>query len=194
MGARKTRAITIAGGRWRGRTLTYPDAVVLRPTMQRTRLSLFSSLGEVVEGAVFADLYAGAGAVGMEALSRGARHVHFVEWNREALAALAQNLAACAVDRGRYSIHAAGVPAVLDARPCPLGDTRVAFADPPYDADVGGELLSRLHVAEFDGLETLVVEHRTKVALTPPSGLQVGRERRFGDTTLTYFVPSGYAH
>jgi len=193
MGVRGARAITIAGGRWRGRTLTYPETGPIRPTMQRTRLSLFSSLGESVEGAVFADLYAGAGVVGIEALSRGARHVHFVEWNRPALAALAANLAACAVDRGCYSIHAAAVQAVLDASPCVLRDSRVAFADPPYDANAQDELLSRLRASEFGELETLVVEHRTKVELTAPAGLRIDRARRFGDTTLTYFVPAGDA-
>lgn len=158
--------------------------------MERTRASLFSSLGTVVEGSVFADLYSGAGSVGLEALSRGARHVHFVERDGGALAALAENLTALAVDRDTYSIHDAGVSAVLDARPCLLYETYIAFADPPYDADLRVEFLDRLRVDTFAGLAILVVEHRTKMKLTAPSGLQMDRERRFGDTTLTYFVPA----
>jgi len=183
--------ITIAGGLWRGRKLTYPDAGTLRPTMERTRVSLFSSLGATVEGSVFADLYAGAGAVGLEALSRGARHVHFVERDREALAALMDNLKAFAIDGSAYSIHAGSVAAVLDARPCALGDSRLAFADPPYDADIHDEFLTRWCIEEFNDLVTLVAEHRTRLTLTPPHGMRIERERRFGDTTLTYFVPSG---
>ena len=82
---RQQRAVVVGSGEWRGRVLVYPDDPALRPSMQRTKHSLFSSLGTEIRGAVFADCYAGAGAVGIEALSLGAARVHFVEERRDAV-------------------------------------------------------------------------------------------------------------
>jgi 16S rRNA (guanine966-N2)-methyltransferase len=158
--------------------------------MQRTKLSLFSSLGASVVGTVFADLFAGAGAVGIEALSRGAARVHFVERREDAIQALRENLEACRVSDARVSVLAGTVESVLAARPCPIADARIVFADPPYDVDPNDGLLGRFHAPEFARLEWLVVEHRARVALTPPSGLVVVRQRRFGDTVLTYMAPA----
>ncbi len=154
--------------------------------MQRTKASMFSSLAGWIEGAVFADLYAGAGAVGIEALSRGARFVHFVECDRVALEALRANLAHCGIEASRFRVHGAAVAGVLDARPCPLGDAAVVFADPPYDVDAGDELVSRVAVEALPALQWLVVEHRTRAAIVAPAGLTMERERRFGETMLTY--------
>jgi 16S rRNA (guanine966-N2)-methyltransferase len=155
--------------------------------MQRTKASMFSSLAGCIEGAVFADLYAGAGAVGIEALSRGASFVHFVECDRIALDALRENLAHCGIDRGRFRVHGAAVAGVLDARPCPLADAAVVFADPPYDVDAGDEWVSRVAVDALPRLQWLVVEHRTRAAIVAPAGLTMERARRFGETMLTYF-------
>jgi len=188
MRARKP-TLTVGSGEWRGRVLRYPDDPALRPSMQKTRHSLFSSLGPRLSGAVFADLYAGAGAVGIEALSLGASRVHFVEAGPGAVRALRANLAACGAATERFAIHEARVGDVLDRRPCPIADAAIVFADPPYDADVEEECLRRLSGAVFAALDVLVVEHRTRSVLSPPPGLRVERERRFGDTTLTYFVP-----
>jgi 16S rRNA (guanine966-N2)-methyltransferase len=168
--------------------LRYPEDPALRPSMQRTKASMFSSLGPWLEGAVFADLYAGAGAVGIEALSRGARFAHFVECDRSALDALRGNLAHCGIDASRFRVHEAAVANVLDARPCPIADATIVFADPPYDADVGEELLRRVALAAMPSLSRLVVEHRTRVSVAAPPGMTKERERRFGDTTTTTFV------
>ena len=141
-------------------------------------------------GAVFVDLYAGAGGVGVEALSRGAHTVHFVEAGRDAVASLRANLEACGADEGRFRIHEGTVSEFITRVPCPFADATVLFADPPYEADVNADLLVRFRPGEFRAMETLVVEHRSKRALVPPAGLRVERERRFGDTTLTYLVPA----
>jgi len=185
------RTVTVGGGTLRGRTLRYPDDPALRPSMQRTKASVFSTLANGMEGAVFVDLYAGAGAVGIEALSRGARFVHFVECDRAALYALRDNLDRCGIDASRYRIHPGVVARVMEAHPSPIADATVAFADPPYDADVTADLLRRVTLAELPSLSWLVVEHRTRTPLETPPGMAIERERRFGDTTVTYFVPHG---
>ncbi len=188
---RGARTVTIGGGSLRGRVLRYPDDPALRPSMQRTKASMFSSLGARVEGAVFADLYAGAGAVGIEALSRGARFAHFVECDRTALDALRENLKLCGIEAGRFRVHEAAVAHVLDARPCPIADATIVFADPPYDAEVGEELLARVSLEAMPSLACLVLEHRTRVRVAAPQGMTTERERRFGDTTTTTFVVAG---
>ncbi len=177
----------MGAGAWKGRKLLYPDG--LRPTMQRTKESLFSSLGGRLAGAVFVDLYAGAGGVGIEALSRGARTVHFVENRREAVSMLRANLEACGAGEDRFAIHEAAVSEIIARDPCPFADATLLFADPPYDVDVNADLLSRLRPHAFPAVGTLVIEHRARRALVAPTGLALERKRRFGDTMLSYLVP-----
>lgn len=181
--------MTVGSGEWRGRVLSYPDDAALRPTMQRTKHSLFSSLGGAMRGAIFVDCFAGAGAVGIEALSRGAGHVHFIETRRDAVDALRANLALCGADATRYHVHHARVADVLGREPNPLADAGIVFADPPYDIDANAEFLAHLRAQRFEQLAIVVVEHRNKQPVSPPPGLRVERERRFGETTLTYMVP-----
>lgn len=188
MRARKA-SITVGSGRWRGRALAYPDDPAIRPSMQRTKHSMFSSLGERLRGAVFADLFAGAGAVGIEALSLGAARVHFVEANPGAREALRANLRALGADATACEVHEGTVAAVLARRPCPIADAAIIFADPPYEADLETEMWNHFRAGEFAALEVVVVEHRTRVSVAAPAGLVLARARRFGDTTLTYFVP-----
>jgi 16S rRNA (guanine966-N2)-methyltransferase len=183
-------AATITAGAWKGRKLCYPAGGSIRPTMRRTKESLFSSLGAAVVGSVFADLYAGAGAVGIEALSRGARMVHFVEADRGAVRALRENLAACGADPASYTIHEARVADVLSGAPGALADAEIVFADPPYTTDAGADLLALFGAPVVPALRVLVVEHRVKRPLAPPPRLRIDRERRFGDTVLTYLVPA----
>lgn len=182
---RSKSTVTIGGGAWRGRALAYPPAGGVRPSMQRTRSSLFSSLGERLAGAVFADLFAGGGAVGIEALSRGAARAHFVERDRDAVAAIRENLRTLEVAGERARVHAAAVAAVLDAEPCPIADATVVFADPPYEIDVNDEMMRHLRVAAFTALATVIVEHQVRTVLVPPPGLVITRTRRFGDTVLS---------
>ena len=188
---RRKSTVTIGSGAWRGRVLRYPAGSAVRPSMQQTKLSLFSSLGDSLDGAVFADLFAGGGAVGLEALSRGAARAHFVEQRPDALAALRENLATFGVGAARASVHAGSVASVLEARPSPIADATIVFADPEYDVDPNAELLRHFRASEFVRLAWLVVEHRTRVVLTPPDGLALERERRFGETVLTYLTPGG---
>jgi 16S rRNA (guanine966-N2)-methyltransferase len=185
---RATRTVVIGGGTLRGRVLRYPDVAGVRPSMQRTKASVFSALAPWMDGAVFADLYAGAGAVGIEAISRGARVAHFVEHDRTMISALRENLARCDLEADRYRVHAEGVAQVMSARPCPIADATIVFADPPYDVDVGDDLLSHVSLDSLPALVWLVVEHRTRAVIDPPQRMSIERQRRFGDTTVTYFT------
>jgi 16S rRNA (guanine966-N2)-methyltransferase len=186
----RTRTVTVGSGEWKGRVLRYPDDPALRPSMQRTKHSLFSSLGSRLRGAVFADCFAGAGAVGIEALSLGAAFVHFVELQREAVALLEANLAICGAPASRYHVHRARVAEMLAREPNPMADSSIMYVDPPYDSDLDTEFLQALDPGRFPDLQMVVVEHRTKKPLVPQLSLRLSHERRFGDTTLTYLVPA----
>src|SRR5215510_10168854 len=106
----------IIAGSLKGRRLKTPTWDGLRPTSDKLRETLFNILGARIEGARVLDGYAGTGAIGIEALSRGATHVTFVEKNRRAAALIEENLRSCGVERG-YTIQCAEVAAALDALP-----------------------------------------------------------------------------
>ena len=120
----------IAGGDWRGRTLRVPAGDAVRPTQDRVREALFSMLQFELAGAAFLDLFAGSGAVGLEALSRGARSVTFVEQNRRHLAVLNENCAALGVAGQAVTAVAADCYRYLTSYAGP--GFAIAFADPPY--------------------------------------------------------------
>ncbi|MDG4829519.1 16S rRNA (guanine(966)-N(2))-methyltransferase RsmD [Solwaraspora sp. WMMD1047] len=181
----------IVAGTLGGRRIAAPAGGRTRPTSDRVREALFSAIEADVDlvGARFVDLYAGSGAVGLEALSRGAEHVLLVESDPRAARTIRQNLAALGASpaarlvTGRVAkVLAAGPP---DGRPYD-----VVFADPPY-AVPGAEITAMLAaLVDRDWLAAgavLVLERATRD--TPPTwveGVTAGRSRRYGETTLWY--------
>lgn len=135
----------IVAGQWRGRSLSAPPGTVTRPTADRVRQALFDSLlhapwaGRVcVEGATVLDVFAGTGAMGLEALSRGAARAVFVEQDRAALAALRANIAACRAE-DRCQVLA------MDIARVPAGQAAsLIFLDPPYGKNLIPLALARL--------------------------------------------------
>ena len=124
--------LRIIGGRWRGRRLTFPSGPGLRPTADRVRETLFNWLAVAIPGARCLDLFAGSGALGLEALSRGAASVLFVERSAPAAAALRQNLARLEVgSEGR--VLAADARAALRSPGTPMD---CVFLDPPFQSDM----------------------------------------------------------
>ncbi len=119
----------VIAGTYRSRLLTAPPGTATRPTSDRLRETLFNILGSRVAGSAFADLYAGTGAVGIEALSRGARFVWFAENASSALKALHANLASLGIPPG-YTIEARGTMPLLQKLTQTLD---LVFLDPPYD-------------------------------------------------------------
>lgn len=173
----------IIAGEWGGRRLQSPRGRGVRPTTDRVRESWMAALGPDVEGGRILDLFAGSGALGLEALSRGAREVVFVERARGALQALEANVRAleasdrCTIVRG---------DAMAFARRLEEGAFDVALADPPYDTGFATELLAIFSEKPF--ARVIWVEHRSKEAVPLLPGL---RQRRYGDTTLSILTGDG---
>jgi 16S rRNA (guanine966-N2)-methyltransferase len=135
--------LRIIGGAWRGRKIRFPAVEGLRPTPDRVRETLFNWLAPVIAGSRCLDLYAGSGALGLEALSRGASAVTFVERQRDAARLLDETARSLAP--GRATVHQAAVLAWL-AGPASAFD--VVFLDPPYDS---AELAEAMPLLEARG-------------------------------------------
>ncbi|MDH3199197.1 MAG: RsmD family RNA methyltransferase [Candidatus Krumholzibacteria bacterium] len=187
----RERFVRVHSGSLRGRRLRYPDDAALRPTMQRAKASLFDALGEAVRGAVFADLYAAAGGMGIEALSRGAAFVHFVERDSRALSLLRTNLEACRVAPERFLVHAAAVADGLAGGALRTPGVEVAFADPPYGGDGAQTVLAHFDAAAYPRLRALVIEHGGTLSASGLRALRLVRERRFGGTHVSFFAAPG---
>ncbi len=173
----------IIAGTLKGRRLDSPDWAGLRPTSDRLRETLFNVIAPRIEGARFLDAYAGTGAVGIEALSRGASHVTFVEHDPRAQRLIEENLARCGV-KNRYAIIRAGfagAAARLD------GIFQILFLDPPYGAaELAGALEPAAPLVGDGGL--LIVEHaRRDPAPARVAGLARTRELVQGDSVLSFF-------
>lgn len=164
----------VTAGEFGGRKLVAPDGTNTRPTTDKVRQAVFNSLGSmgVVEGAVVADLYAGSGALGIEALSRGAERCIFVERDRYALHALRDNIAALGIG-DRCDVHATDVMAWVPA----MRNVDIAFIDPPYAFDGWNALLALLDVG--------LVVAESDDPVEPPEGWSVLRSRRYGRTWVT---------
>ena len=165
----------VIGGQSRGRRLTATLPASVRPTSDRVRESIFDIVGSMggVAGLDVVDLFSGSGALGIEALSRGAESVTFVDAERGALEANRQNLAAVGLDRAPATFARSRLPQWLDGAP----GFDLALCDPPYDFEEWGPLLSRLRAP------LAVLESR--VAPTVPGQWTVARERRYGSTLVT---------
>lgn len=172
----------VIAGRLKGRRLKAPTWDGLRPTSDKLRETLFNILAPRIEGARVLDGFAGTGAVGIEALSRGAGHVTFVESDRRAAALIEGNLTGCGVTSG-YTIERGDIRKVL-ARRGDLFDVMVL--DPPYDAPgVRDVLAAAAPCLAPDGV--LVLERAARRAPDVPPSLEVTRDVRSGDSTLTFF-------
>lgn len=183
----------VVAGMLGGQRIATPTGRATRPTSERVREALFNALGSLVElaGCRFADLYAGSGAVGIEALSRGASYVLFVESDPGTARVLRGNLTRLRLTRSVDVVVAPVARAVSDPGPVPYD---VIFADPPYefpDADlrvVLGHLVSGGWIAP-DGVVVLERGTRTGSPTWVP-GLTGFQSRRYGETTLWYGRPS----
>ncbi len=180
----------ITGGIARGLTLAVPRGGIVRPTSDRARQAIFSSLGALVVGADVLDLYAGTGALGLEAASRGARSVTFVEQHRAAQATIQQNIA---------TTRASGCEVVRGDVATALGRLTgrrftIILADPPYGAAAQGllenQVLPQLLVA--GGVLVLESAKRDPLTVLPP--WELVKEAIYGDTRVSRFVVRGAAH
>jgi 16S rRNA (guanine966-N2)-methyltransferase len=182
----------VIAGRLGGRALKAPAGDATRPTGARVKEALFSILGDVTETRVL-DLYAGSGALGIEALSRGARLAVFVEAARPALACLRENLTKLGLDDA-----ATVLPQRVEAAAAHLhkyGPFELVLCDPPWrDVKLARQQLEALAKAGlFAPTARIVLEHAAKdppPALEGTNLLRVCDERRWGDTAVTLFEPA----
>ncbi len=179
----------IIAGRFRGQGIVAPRGLATRPTSDRVREALFSILGDV-EGLDVLDLFAGSGALGLEALSRGARSATFVDEGRHALAAVRANVATLDV-AAETTIVGADVRAGLKRLAKEGRAFGLVFADPPYALTETGSLLAELvRLALLVPGAWVVLEHAARV--TPPGesavpALAARFTRVYGDTALTFY-------
>lgn len=179
----------VIAGQFRSRRLRSPAALRVRPTSDRLRETLFNVLGPTVEDCLFFDLYAGTGAIGIEAISRGAREVIFVESHAKTAALIRENLAALGIGKGAEVIQDAAARALdkLAARHL-LAD--FIFLDPPYNApDEYEETLEFLDTSHLVAPEGIVIaEHQRKIEL-PDRFVRLERTRLLeqGDAALSFY-------
>jgi 16S rRNA (guanine966-N2)-methyltransferase len=183
----------VIAGTYRSRSLIAPRGLQTRPTSDRLRETLFNILAPRLEGCRFVDLYAGTGAVGIEAISRDAKHVWFAENAEPALASLRQNLAALKISRG-FTLEDRGVGAALQGLsklPKPID---IVYLDPPYEAEdeYSGTLNflgSTRGRAILSGDALVIAEHSSKSKLAVRYGaLEHTRLLKQGDAALSFFA------
>ncbi len=179
----------IVGGRFRGRSIAAPSGMLTRPTSDRVRESLFNILahgvkGFSIEGARVLDLFAGSGALGLEALSRGAAYCLFVEDDADARGAIRENIEALALTGASkvWRRDATKLGPAAPMQPCQL-----LFADPPYGKGLSELALSA--AAEGGWLSpgaVCVLEERADIAAVVPAGFVEVDVRTYGDTALHF--------
>lgn len=174
----------IVGGTLGGRVLRAPAGHATRPTSEKVREAIFNILPDV-EGARVLDLFAGSGALGIEALSRGAVHATFVDSGKPALEVLRRNLADLGL-ADRATIIAQ--EAVAAARRAPAEPYAFVFVDPPYASDLASRAVLALPAEALSSDAWIVIEHDRKHA--PPDALGSllrTDQRRYGDTHVSFF-------
>lgn len=179
----------IIGGSAGGRRLSTPSGAMTRPTTDRVREALFSSIEAwcgSLQGLRFLDLYAGSGAVGLEAWSRGAGVVTLVESDRRTARLIEQNAKAL----GFLKAEVVTVPVAAVLTKSPPAPYDVVFMDPPYPLDEAtvAEELALLSSREWLVPGAMVVVERSTRSPEPswPEGIEAGRSKRYGETTLWY--------
>jgi len=170
----------VIAGRFKSRKLKSAPGLVVRPTPDRLREALFNVLAPRIPGTVFLDAYAGSGAVGIEALSRGAKHVILIERNSRAVASIKENLNSLEIDseitlvRGSAAALVANYPA------------DIAFIDPPYEK--AAEYAACLSALSGARCSLAIAQHASRVTLSDRYGT-LGKVRvlRHGDNSLSFY-------
>jgi 16S rRNA (guanine966-N2)-methyltransferase len=175
----------IIAGRFRSRRIQSVPGMSVRPTPDRLREALFNVLAPLIEGKRFLDAYAGSGAVGIEALSRGARHVTLIESNRQALTVIGENLASLQIKK-EITVVRGDAATLLGNYPA---DT--AFIDPPYDQPKEyAEALLALSAARCP---LVIAQHSSRLTLEDSYGkLHRTRVLKQGDNSLSFFEMMRY--
>ena len=180
----------VIAGKFKGRNLKSPPSLQVRPTSDRLRETLFNVIAAHVPDARFLDLCAGSGAVGIEALSRGAAHSTFVDRSRRSCQLIEANLKLCQVPEDERDIYCSEAAEFLKQTSSHTTERwDVIFFDPPYKQDYLPvlEILGSSKLLNDDGL--LIVEHHHKTDLPETTGnLHRTRILKQGDSSLSFYV------
>ncbi len=178
----------IIAGRFKGLRLPSPKSPGLRPTTDRAREAMFNAIGPFVEGSRVLDLFAGTGAFGLEAISRGAASVLFVEKDRKTVLALSETVKSLGVEQQAVVMCTTAYRALVKSA-SREAEFRIIFVDPPYQDDVARKLILDpffSSLLEVGGL--LIVERGSRTpAYEVPQELVRFFERRYGDTAVEIF-------
>jgi 16S rRNA (guanine(966)-N(2))-methyltransferase RsmD len=181
----------IIGGEYKSRSIAMPRGVEMRPTQDKVREALFNILGDI-SGRKVLELFAGSGAFGIEAISRGAGSVTFVDNNFRCVQTIKSNLESLGVPKTKYSIikgNALSVPEKFRAPAPEFGRYDIVFLDPPYYKDMAKKCL--INIDSYDIVSPVglvIVEHSKKDALYAELERFVFvDERRYGDTVITIY-------
>lgn len=177
----------ITGGEVKGRTLRFPSGSKERPTSDFLRETLFNLL-DSLEGKSFLDLYAGSGSVGLEAASRGAKEVYFVEKNIKLAAIIEKNIQSCCFEKNCFVIAKdikQGLSDLLKTK----YKIDIIFADPPYNRNLVQTTLDLLNKNQFFGSNSLlIIQHSTREIFTgDANNIFMTDQRKYGDNALTFF-------
>jgi len=175
----------IISGSSKGRRLFAPSGLALRPTPGKVRSALFNILADQILEASFLDLYAGTGAIGLEALSRGALHTTFVEQSPRHLQYLRKNIKACLLEE-QSTVRGIDAEDFLKALPYPFD---LVFLDPPYKGEALEKILPRLEQGDIiTDAGRLIIEHFHKRVLPETIGnIHFLKQYRYGETLLSFY-------
>jgi len=186
--------VRISGGLARGRIVKAPKGVDLRPTEERVRQALFNILAPILAGCRFLDLFSGTGAVGLEALSRGAGFVSFVDKESRCLKSAESHSAEFGFPAESSDFIRAEYPQALAKLAGKTPGYDVVFVDPPYESEAALDalrLLGGLAILNKQAQARIILEHPTKLLLPSTQGaLQLLRQYKYGNTSLSFFAES----
>lgn len=178
----------IIGGEYKSRSIAMPKGVEIRPTQDKVREAIFNILGDV-SGKTMLELFAGSGAFGIEAISRGAKSVTFVDNNFRCTQTIKSNLESLGVDTAKYNIIRTNALSVLPRLAKDKAKFDIIFSDPPYYKGIAKKCL--INIDSYDILSPtafILVEHFKKDALDAQlKRLLFVEERHYGDTVITIF-------
>ncbi len=178
--------LRVIAGAHKGRRLKTPTWDGLRPTSDRLRETLFNVVSPRIKGARVLDGYAGTGALGIEAISRGATSVTFIDEDRRAQALVDENLARCGIENG-YAIIRASVARGIETLQAAGQVFDLVLLDPPYDLDPARALSGVEAIMAPDAL--LVLEHGRRQPVPAQAGrLRLGRDLKSGDSALAFYT------
>lgn len=181
--AKKTGQFRVIGGNWKGRKLRFIEVEGLRPSLDRIRETLFNWLQNEIHGARCLDLFAGSGAIGIEALSRGAAEACFVELNRKAFHQLEENLGLLSADNA-HVVHGDAFEFI----PSNQQAFDIIFIDPPFHKGIAQKIIDQLAEAEWLKPETLIyIEVEQGLELNVPGNWTELKDKRAGQLQYKLF-------